>query len=140
MARRDNEKSANGRDTLSHPSIVIPRSRYPGSSLLGGRGSGATVARVGCSFAVYTTLGVLRWHFHRTADPTMDHSTPLERGRTIPMLTAFHAKCRGSRHLQSGGRSWMVSQTRCRTHARKYIPAVRTRGPEHTRRARTKPG
>lgn len=30
----------------------------------------------------------------RTADPTMDHST---RGWTIPMLTAFHAKCREPR-------------------------------------------
>lgn len=40
------------------------------------------------------------------------HSTR-ERERTIPMLTAFHAKCRGSYHrLQSGKRSWLDSQTR----------------------------
>lgn len=34
----------------------------------------------------------------RTADPTMDHST---RGWTIPMLTAFHAKCREPRSALS---------------------------------------
>lgn len=80
-----------------------------------------------------------RWHFHRTADPTMDHSTPLERVRTIPMLTAFHAKCRGSRRLQSGERPRAVdSQTR-HAYTRKNIRGPCTR-PSHTVWRRDKTG
>lgn len=39
------------------------------------------------------------------------------------MLTAFHAKCRGSRRLQSGERSWLDSRTR-HAYTRKNVYAA----------------
>lgn len=98
-------------DTPWHPSIVVRALDTPERFGDDGDGDGDGGARCRCSFAVYTTL--------RSPDGTSTErltrqwTTPLHsRGRTIPMLTAFHAKCRGSRRLQSVERPWLDSQTR----------------------------
>lgn len=115
--------------SLFSPPLSLPSS-FPSRPADTTRDATATATRVGCSFAVYTTLGgPSDGTSTETADPTMDHST---RGwRTIPMLTAFHAKCRGSR-LQSGERSpsWihqLATRTRVCIHTHTHTLNAQTR-------------
>lgn len=106
----NNGNPASNRNTLWHLSIVVHLLDTPGR-FGGGGGGGDSGARCRCSFAIYTTLGGPDGT--STERLTRQWTTPLySRGRTIPMLTAFHAKCRGSRRLQSVERPWLDSQTR----------------------------